>query len=52
VYNQPAADFTYQYPPDPSHWIEIDPIPNFQMGVRIGFKQNYFQYYRDYQSSC
>jgi hypothetical protein len=30
--NQPAADFTYQYPPDPSHWIEIDPIRNFQTG--------------------
>jgi hypothetical protein len=30
--NQPAADFTSQYPPDPSHWIEIDPIRNFQIG--------------------
>lgn len=27
--SQPAAELTYQYPPDPSHWIEVDPIKNF-----------------------
>jgi len=30
--NQPAAAFTTQYPPDPSHWIAIDPVRNFQVG--------------------
>jgi len=32
VTTQPSADFTYQYPPDPSHWIEVDPVSNFQIG--------------------
>jgi hypothetical protein len=32
IYNQSAPDFINQYPPDPSHWIQIDPIRDFQMG--------------------
>jgi hypothetical protein len=28
--NPPAPDSTIQYPPDPSHWIQVDPIRNFK----------------------
>jgi hypothetical protein len=28
--NQPAPNSTIKYPPDPSHWIQIDTIQNFQ----------------------
>jgi len=31
-YAQPLAVITNQYPPDPSHWIELHRIQNFQTG--------------------
>jgi hypothetical protein len=30
-YAQPLTVITYQYPPDPSHWIELHHIQNFQI---------------------
>jgi len=36
--SQPTANFTYQHTPDPSHWIEIDPIRNFHRD--FGLKNN------------
>jgi hypothetical protein len=32
----PTTDITTQYPPDPSHWIQIDPIRNFQIDPKSG----------------
>jgi hypothetical protein len=29
MYTQPTPEVTSQYPPDPSHWIQINPVRNF-----------------------
>jgi hypothetical protein len=39
AYNQSTVDVTTEYPPDPSHWIEIDPIGNFQTQYKQGLNR-------------